>query len=133
MKSYRHLYPQIHTWENLERAYRLACKGKRSHSPAADFEFNWEGHLLALQAELTAKSYRPGPYHSFYIHEPKKRLISAAPFPDRVVHHALCQIIEPILSAASSLTAMPTAPAKAPIGRWLAARTLPTLSIRATM
>ena len=40
--------------------------------------------------------YQPGRYHSFYIHEPKRRLISAAPFRDRVVHHALCNLIEPI-------------------------------------
>jgi retron-type reverse transcriptase len=40
-------------------------------------------------------SYRPGPYTSFYIHEPKRRLISAAPFRDRVAHHALCNVIEP--------------------------------------
>ncbi|MCL4299466.1 MAG: reverse transcriptase/maturase family protein [Anaerolineae bacterium] len=45
---------------------------------------------------MLAQSYRPGPYASFYIHEPKRRLISAAPFRDRVVHHALCNLIEPI-------------------------------------
>jgi RNA-directed DNA polymerase len=41
-------------------------------------------------------TYQPGPYHSFFIHDPKKRLISAAPFRDRVVHHALYRVIEPI-------------------------------------
>jgi hypothetical protein len=50
---------------------------------------DWDNLYLAYH-------YRPGPYHSFYIHEPKQRLISAAPFRDRVVHHALCNIIEPI-------------------------------------
>ena len=45
--------------------------------------------------ELLEHRYRPGPYASFTIHEPKRRLISAAPFRDRVVHHALCQLIEP--------------------------------------
>jgi len=49
-----------------------------------------------LQEELAQQTYRPGPYRSFYIHEPKRRLISAAPFRDRVVHHALCNIIEPL-------------------------------------
>ena len=43
------------------------------------------------------RSYRPGGYQSFHIHEPKRRLISAAPFRDRVVHHALCNVIEPVL------------------------------------
>ena len=45
--------------------------------------------------ELLEHRYRPGPYASFTIHEPKRRLISAAPFRDRVVHHTLCQLIEP--------------------------------------
>jgi len=49
-----------------------------------------------LQQELVDKTYRPGRYSSFYIHEPKQRLISAAPFRDRVVHHALCNLTEPI-------------------------------------
>lgn len=96
MKTYKQLYPKIHTWENLEWAYRRARRGKRKYQPAADFEYAWESNLLRLQEELAGKSYRPGPYHSFYIHEPKKRLISAAPFRDRVVHHALCRLIEPI-------------------------------------
>ena len=45
---------------------------------------------------MVAQTYQPGPYHSFYIRDPKHRLISAAPFRDRVVHHALCNVIEPI-------------------------------------
>ena len=96
MKSYRNLYPKIHQWETLETAYRKARRGKRSTAPVADFEMNWESHLLQLERELAAKSYRPGEYHSFSIREAKKRLISAAPFRDRVVHHALCLLIEPI-------------------------------------
>jgi len=51
--------------------------------------------LIELQDELRSFRYRPGSYANFYIHEPKKRLISAAPFRDRVVHHALCNVIEP--------------------------------------
>jgi RNA-directed DNA polymerase len=96
MKTYKNLYPGIYAWENLERAYRKARKGKRKTQPVADFEYAWESNLLRIQEALSSKTYQPGPYHSFYIHEPKKRLISAAPFPDRVVHHALCQVIEPI-------------------------------------
>lgn len=99
MKTYKNLYPRIYAWETLEAAYRKARKGKRGHAPAADFEYRWESHLLRLQEELVSKTYRPGPYHSFYIHEPKRRLISAAPFRDRVVHHALCLHIEPIFEA----------------------------------
>ncbi len=77
-------------------AYRKARRGKRSRPPAAGFEFNLESNLIGLQQALRHKTYTPGQYSSFYIHEPKRRLISAAPFADRVVHHALCNIIEPI-------------------------------------
>jgi retron-type reverse transcriptase len=96
MKTYRHLYPQVCDWDNLYLAYRKARKGKRGRPPAATFEYDQEANLLRLQQELAEKSYTPGSYHSFYIHEPKRRLISAAPFRDRVVHHVLCNVIEPI-------------------------------------
>jgi RNA-directed DNA polymerase len=89
------LYTQLCTWDNLYLAYRNAAKGKRGKPPAARFEYRLEDHLIQLQRELQSKSYRPGAYHSFIIHEPKRRLISAAPFRDRVVHHALCNVIEP--------------------------------------
>src|SRR5262249_9014767 len=49
-----------------------------------------------LQAELQSQTYRLGPYRTFTIYDAKPRLISAAPYRDRVVHHALCNIIEPI-------------------------------------
>ena len=78
------LYPQVWDWDNLLLAYRKASKGKRGKPPAAGFEYHLEDNLVQLQAELRDKSYRPGPYASFYIHEPKRRLISAAPFRDRV-------------------------------------------------
>ena len=83
-KVYRHLYPQVHDWENLLLAWRKARKGKRGSPPAAAFEMNAAEHLLEIQAELAEQTYRPGPYVSFTVHEPKRRLISAAPFRDRV-------------------------------------------------
>lgn len=96
---YRHLYPQVHDWENLLLAWRKAAKGKRGLAPAATFEMALAANLLVLQDELASKSYQPGGYTSFHIREPKRRLISAAPFRDRVVHHALCNVIEPAFEA----------------------------------
>ena len=96
MKTYRNLYPKIANFENLYLAYRKARKGKRGKTPAAEFERRQEEELLALEEELIERKYQPGAYDNFLIHEPKKRLISAAPFRDRVVHHALCRVIEPI-------------------------------------
>ncbi len=96
MKTYKNLYPQICAFENLHLAYCKARLGKRGREPAASFEFDLEANLIQLQRELLEKTYRPGPYHSFYIHDPKRRLISAAPFRDRVAHHALCNLVEPL-------------------------------------
>ena len=90
------LYTQLCSWDNLYLAYRKAARGKRGKGPAARFEYRLEDNLVALQTELLEQTYQPGAYHSFHIHEPKRRLISAAPFRDRVVHHALCNLIEPI-------------------------------------
>jgi len=90
------LYERICTWDNLYRAWEKAAKGKRGRAPAANFEYYLEDNLVNLQHELQNKTYAPGKYYSFIIHEPKRRLISAAPFRDRVVHHALCNLIEPI-------------------------------------
>jgi len=88
-------FTEITSWRNLLCAYRKAARGKRRRESAAGFEHQVADHLLALQDELRTRRYRPGPYVNFSIHEPKKRLISAAPFRDRVVHHALCNVIEP--------------------------------------
>jgi RNA-directed DNA polymerase len=89
------LFQSVCTWENLWGAYKKAARGKRGRSSTAEFEYLLADNLLALQSELAQKSYFPGPYHSFYIYEPKRRLISAAAFRDRVVHHALCNVTVP--------------------------------------
>jgi len=96
MKRHGHLFEQLVSWPNLLAASRLAARGKRFRPNVAEFNFDYERELLALQRELQNRSYRPGPYRTFQIHEPKCRLISAAPFRDRVVHHALCRVIEPL-------------------------------------
>jgi RNA-directed DNA polymerase len=99
MKTYKNLYPQICTFENLFLAFRGAAKGKRGRPEVAAFEQNLEPNLFRLQEELAAQTYRPAPYYHFAIRDPKPRIISAAPFRDRVVHHALVRIIEPIFES----------------------------------
>lgn len=99
-KTFKHLYPQICAHENLYAAFRAARKnGKRQKAQVAAFEYHLEEELARLQEELTSKTYRPGAYHNFYVIERKRRKISAAPFRDRVVHHALCRVIQPIFDA----------------------------------
>lgn len=93
--SQRHAFTRILAWDNLLLAYRKAARGKRGLDSAARFEHQLADHLVALQEDLRSRRYQPGPYVHFYIHDPKQRKISAAPFRDRVVHHALCTIIEP--------------------------------------
>ncbi len=88
-------FQQLHAWSNLLEAYRKAARGKRGTLTAATFDRRVSDQLISLQDELRAFSYRPGAYTHFTIHEPKQRKISAAPFRDRVVHHALCNLIEP--------------------------------------
>ena len=89
------LWEQIIAWSNLYFAFRQAARGKRGSAPAARFEYGVADRLVALADDLQTLRYRPGDYTHFYIHEPKHRKISAAPFRDRVVHHALCNVIEP--------------------------------------
>lgn len=96
-RRYSHLWSQITTFENLLLAYRKAARGKRSRSSAASFEFQLEENLVELHQELTEGCYQPGGYTNFLVHDPKRRLISAAPFRDRVVHHALMNVAGPIL------------------------------------
>ncbi len=89
------LQERLCDWENLRLAYQNASRGKRGRGATAEFESLLADNLLELEQELREQTYQPGAYTSFYIHEPKKRLISAAPFRDRVVHHDLCSVTVP--------------------------------------
>jgi len=93
------LIERIWAFPNLLSAWQKAARGKRSALPVQRFEHCLADHLLALQAELRTDAYKPGGYTQFTLHEPKRRIISAAPFRDRVVHHALCNQIEPLFEA----------------------------------
>jgi retron-type reverse transcriptase len=96
MRRSRNLWEKVITFENLLSAAQKACKGKRFRPGVAAFHFDLERQLLSLQRELATRSYRPGPYRTFFLYETKKRQISAAPYRDRVVHHALTNVLEPI-------------------------------------
>lgn len=96
MKTYNNLYPQITDFDNLHQAWRKARRGKRYKSAAATFERHLDEEITLLAHELTEESWQPGGFRSFTVHEPKRRKISAAPFRDRVVHHALVNVIEPL-------------------------------------
>jgi retron-type reverse transcriptase len=96
VKTCNHLYDRIISFDNLLLAASKAQKGKRFKDSTALFNLDLEKELVRLHDELRTLRYRHGGYRDFSVFDPKRRLISAAPYRDRVVHHALCNIIEPI-------------------------------------
>jgi len=90
------LFEQITDFENLHRAYLGARQCKRYRFSILKFGRRLEENLLSLQKELQTKTYKHGKYREFIVSDSKKRTIRAAPFRDRVVHHAVCRAIEPI-------------------------------------
>jgi RNA-directed DNA polymerase len=96
MKRVKNIFWEIVSPENLYAAAHKAARGKRSRQSVQRFLGNLDAELYYLQTELIEQTYQPGPYRTFTIYDNKPRLISAAPFRDRVVHHALCNIVEPI-------------------------------------
>ena len=99
MKTHNNLFEKIVSFENMLSAAKKARKGKKKTKERCVFQFGLENELSAIIKELKEKSYKPGKYRTFDIYEPKKRMISAAPYRDRVVHHALCNVIEPLFEA----------------------------------
>ncbi len=90
------LFAQVTSFANLYRAARRAAKASPTSHDTLAFLFDLEPRLIELQRQLFDDSYRPGPYRTFEVQDPKPRTISAAPFVDRVVHHALSAVLEPI-------------------------------------
>lgn len=96
MKTYYKIYNKVCLRKNLMLAFRKAKKGKSSKEYVRDFEANLDTNISKLTQELETFSYRPRPLKTFVIKDPKSRVISSSHFRDRIVHHALCNVIEPI-------------------------------------
>ena len=92
----RDLWKEICRYENLELAYKKARKHKTTKKYVLEFEKGLKNNLLVLHSELLLHCYKPKPLVNFIIRDPKTRKISKSDFKDRIVHHALCNIIEPI-------------------------------------
>jgi retron-type reverse transcriptase len=95
-KRHDDLFGRIASFAALRAAARKAVRGKRRKPGAGAFYARLESELLRLESELRDGSYRPGTYVEIRVRDPKERLVSAAPFRDRVVHHALCAVIAPL-------------------------------------
>ena len=96
MKTYNNLYSQLISYENLEKAFKKARIGKSSKPYVIEFESKLKENLTSLRNGLENCTYAPKPLKRFTIRDPKTRIIHASAFRDRLVHHALCNIIEPI-------------------------------------
>lgn len=101
MKRHANLFPKIVTFENLLLAAKRATRGKKAKNSVISFGFNLENELISLKQQLQTKSYRPRPYSQFVVKEPKVRKICSSDFRDRVVHHAICNFLEPIIESRS--------------------------------
>lgn len=96
MITYNNVYSDICDFDNLVCAWKAARKGKTKKEYAIDFEKDLEKNLLDLQFELKNQFYKPKPLTIFIIRDPKTRVIAKSDFRDRIVHHALVRVIEPI-------------------------------------
>ncbi|MEA2049647.1 MAG: reverse transcriptase domain-containing protein [Campylobacterota bacterium] len=91
------MYDKICDINNLYKASKDAMKGKKSKKYVAKFWLNEDKEINSIHKQLLNKSYRFGTYKEFTINDNGvQRKISAAPFKDRVVHHAITNILEPI-------------------------------------
>ncbi len=95
-KTYNNLYSRIYDIDNLMRAWRRARKGKTKKPYVIEFEKDVIGNLFQLQKELVEQTYSPKQLVTFIIRDPKTRKISKSAFRDRIIHHAIIRIIEPI-------------------------------------
>ncbi|MEA5061840.1 MAG: reverse transcriptase domain-containing protein [Petrimonas sp.] len=96
MKRIGNLYDKVCRLDNLYLAYDKARKGKARQYGVRLFEKDIEGNLHQLYNELVNEAYRTSEYKVFTIHDPKEREISSLPFRDRIVHHAIMNVMEPI-------------------------------------
>lgn len=99
MKIYENLFESIISTKNLFLAWEKFRKGKRSRKDVQEFEWHLEPNIFQLHRDLKSRRYKHGAYHTFYIQDPKQRVISKATVRDRIVHQALFNVLNPIFEA----------------------------------
>jgi retron-type reverse transcriptase len=97
MHSEKHVFDKVVAFDTLYRAFVAASVGKRDRPEVRGFEYHLETRLWQMREELEMGTYRWGAYRRFVICDPKRREIRAAPFRDRVMHHALFDVLDPIV------------------------------------
>jgi len=96
MTENKDIYSEIISLKNLILAFKKARKGKTKKDYVLEFEENIAYNLKVLYDELKNQTYNPKPLKTFVVRDPKTRKISKSEFKDRIIHHSLCNIIEPI-------------------------------------
>ena len=96
MKTYKKLYEKIYSTNNLISAFKKARKGKSKKNYVINFESNLEKNIAILQRDLRLKKYTPSRLKKFIIRDPKTRTIHSSIFRDRIVHHAIVNLLQPI-------------------------------------
>ncbi len=97
MKRIGNLWPAVIERGNLVRAFHQAARGKRRKQEVRRFAENLDENLECLRHELMDRSFETGKFNVFKVFDPKERTIHAARFPERVFHHALMNLCEPVL------------------------------------
>ena len=95
MRRIGNIWGPFLSFANLYSAWKKAFRSTRT-AEAYEYSFHLERNLFELQAKLHSGVYVPGDYRYFQIVDPKERRISVAPFEDRIVHHALVNVLEPV-------------------------------------
>ena len=97
MKRVGNLYDGIGEPENLRLAFLNAIRGKCGKQDVIEYTARLDENLRLLRDRLLARRVDVGHYHFFTVHDPKERVICAASFPERVLHHAIMNVCEPVL------------------------------------
>lgn len=97
MKRHGHLFSRVVSMENLRRAHQNARKGKKHYEEVQMVDADPDRYLKQIRAALLNKTFTTARYQTKIIYEPKQRTIYKLPyFPDRIVHHAVMQVMQPI-------------------------------------
>ncbi len=96
MKKYKNLYQELCSEENIALAFKKAQKRKSKKPYVIEFKNNLNENLKLLREELLSERYKPKPLRTFVIRDPKVRKIRKSYFVDRIVHHAICNVLNPI-------------------------------------
>lgn len=90
------LFERVIDRDNLRLAFARALRGKRSRPDAQDFGRHLDRNLGGMAAQLRGGTFPVGRFRQFVIHDPKERIITAPCFAERVLHHAVMNVCEPL-------------------------------------